>query len=716
MSKPSPITTSIFQRMLVWLYTLLVLTTPLFFTFDTDELFEFNKMMLTYVFATLIVTVWLGRMVFEKRIICRHTKLDYLIGFFLLTQLISTITSIHPYTSFFGYYSRFHGGLASSTTYALLYWAAIANLTRRDLRGIFLSSILAGALVSLYAIGEHFGHSVSCLMSSGGTSFGVDCWVQDVQHRVFATFGQPNWLAAYALMLLSVVTGVLMTNWPTRWERWAYYASFVLLLLTLLYTRSRSGFLGFVAAMLVLALGMGVVWWLKKENQFSSRVISIILGVTAACVLVVGTPFTPSLQERLTRSETVAVASPDAPVVNRLDIGGTDSGEIRKIVWQGAIDVWRRYPLTGSGVETFGYSYYQDRPEAHNLVSEWDFLYNKAHNEFLNFLATTGALGLLSYVALLVGYAAIATLGFIRLVQKEKYDRAVVILGLMGAVAGLSVSNFFGFSTVVVTVLQYLAYAATMILLLPTLAPPKPVKEIAIWQFATLVLVIVGAVFPLSRIFNMYRADKLYTSAKSLMDQGQIQPAAINLTRAISLSPREALFWDELSQLYSQAAVSYAQTQVNTDIPQIIAEAIAASDKTMELNDRQLNFYKTRARTFIILSQIDEAYNDQAIAALEKARELSPTDPKILYNMGLLKLQRGDTEGGIAHLEQAAELKPNYVAATTELANQLWLAGRKQDAIDRMENLILYEPTISALQATVASYSAALATESGTKK
>ena len=34
----------------------------------------------------------------------------------------------------------------------------------------------------------------------------------------------------------------------------------------------------------------------------------------------------------------------------------------------------------------------------HNLTSEWDFLYNKAHNEYLNYLATTGLFGLGSYL------------------------------------------------------------------------------------------------------------------------------------------------------------------------------------------------------------------------------------------------------------------------------------------------------------------------------
>ena len=60
--------------------------------------------------------------------------------------------------------------------------------------------VLGGVLVALCAIPEHFGYSPSCAILVG--RFAADCWVQDVQARVFATLGQPNWLAAYMGMLL----------------------------------------------------------------------------------------------------------------------------------------------------------------------------------------------------------------------------------------------------------------------------------------------------------------------------------------------------------------------------------------------------------------------------------------------------------------------------------------------------------------------------------
>ena len=89
------------------------------------------------------------------------------------------------------------------------------------------------------------------------------------------------------------------------------------------------------------------------------------------------------------------------PIYQNTSLNITPSEDIRKIVWQGSLDLWKAFPLFGTGPETFGFTYYWTRPAAHNLTSEWDFLYNKAHNEYLNYLATTGMVGTIPYLVLI---------------------------------------------------------------------------------------------------------------------------------------------------------------------------------------------------------------------------------------------------------------------------------------------------------------------------
>src|SRR5690348_9219585 len=115
------------QRILTWSFYILFAFTPLFYCAQNSELFEFNKMRLVYGLTVIITTTWLLKMIRLKQFVFRQTPLDIPILLFLISQIISTITSIDPHTSIWGYYSRSNGGLLSTISYIILYYALISN-------------------------------------------------------------------------------------------------------------------------------------------------------------------------------------------------------------------------------------------------------------------------------------------------------------------------------------------------------------------------------------------------------------------------------------------------------------------------------------------------------------------------------------------------------------------------------------------------------------
>ena len=165
--------------------------TPLLLWPQTSEVFEFNKMLFVYLITIIVSTLWLFKSIFEKKFVLKRTPLDIPLLLFFLSQLLSTTLSINPYTSIWGYYSRFHGGLASTISYILLFYAFVSNikLDKDSLLDFYHSLLGSALLISLYGTLEHFG-------------IDKNLWVQDVQNRVFSTLGQPNWLSAYLVALL----------------------------------------------------------------------------------------------------------------------------------------------------------------------------------------------------------------------------------------------------------------------------------------------------------------------------------------------------------------------------------------------------------------------------------------------------------------------------------------------------------------------------------
>lgn len=674
-------------------------------------------MILTYYITAGIACLWLGRMIWHRRVLLKPTPLDIPILVFLGSQLISTFFSIDMYTSLLGYYGRFHGGLVSSICYIILYYALVNTARKQDLKPLFVSSLIAATIVSIYAILEHFGHSFSCLLASSGQSFDASCWKQDVQSRVFATFGQPNWLAAYLITLLPL-TAVSIVFARTTVQRVLLFAVTILLFTALLFTRSRSGILGFDLGLAVL-LGLGAVilfsratvpdW--KKNISVAARNTLIAVGVVCLIIAsVVDAPFTPQLPrfwQETTATQPVTPSDTDA-VVNRLESGGSESGDIRKVVWQGAYRVWQRYPVFGSGVETFAYSYYLDRPIEHNYLSEWDFLYNKAHNEFLNILATTGLVGLAAYLLLLGSWSWFTVRTFIIKRSAVPMEVAVCAAALLAGVAALTVSNFFGFSTVMVTILLFLFMASTVVLSQDDEQFPQ-LQYASTGQYVGLTLLAMLAIALLVLITRYWNADKAYTQAKSFLQAGQFKAGVENLSTALSLAPSEPLYYDELSQAYSQYALQLAEAQAATAAAQAAETAITASDIALSLNPQQLNFHKSRARLFITLSAINPSYLTAAVTTLEAAREQAPTDPKLTYNIGLIAFAQGDSEKGFAALEETIRLKPNYLPAREQLAAQYEQAGQKQAALEQYQfiqaNIL---PDNEAVAAKIASLSAEL--------
>lgn len=714
----------ILQNLTVAVFHLGIVLLPLTFSFATDELFEFNKMLLVYLWASLTGTLWLSRMLVRQQWLLIASPVNWVVALFVLSQMLATAFSMHPYTSVFGYYSRFHGGLLSTLSYAVLLLVFVSTFARLPARTLWywLGSVAIGSAAAvLYAIPEHFGYSPSCLLASG--TFSVDCWVQDVQNRIFGTFGQPNWLAAYVVLLLPL--GLSLMWQQPRWRTLlSAYASRLLLaglgvislawLLTLLYTKSRSGLVGLAAGLIMSGLLLGLSWWRQRSQHSYKHFISLPISIGSLLLLTgvvfwVGTPVTPSLQQLFTRTRAPLVE----PVVGAaLEVGGTESGEIRKIVWRGALDVWRRYPIFGSGVETFAYSYYADRPVAHNLVSEWDFLYNKAHNEWLNMLATTGLVGIFAYT---LWVATPYVLGVRLLWRKSSHQASkqasanqkllMLIPGLLGGLTALHVSNFFGFSTVTVTVLQYLWTALIAIMwyqqsVVPHTAKPhnslrenqRQMQTLQIWQWLSLGILSIICLVLVQQIYSIWQADRAYAQGKALLRTANFADASEQIIRAISLRPREALFYSTLGKAYAEIAAQLVNQDNASESAVLVEQAQLLLDGANQLNPIHYTLLLTRIGALMQLGKLDDQWLTVALADLDRAQELSPNDPR--PHLLRSRIFRFQNQLGPARDEllAAVALKPNHIGAQTELVQVAVELQDWQLATTHLQQLLALDP------------------------
>ena len=487
-------------------------------------------MIAVYILTILIATFWIVEIIRQKKFILRRTLLDIPLLIFLGSQVLSTIFSVDLRTSLLGYYSRFNGGLFSIICYVVLYWAFVSNMNRlKALKSIYFL-LLSSLIVSVYAVLERLG-------------IDKNLWVQDVQNRVFSTLGQPNWLASWIVAIIPVTWALSLKEKFGSKRFWIYFPLSLLLFSVLLFTKSRSGILGFIFADFIFWIYILIRY--KKEFLVKSIVCNLSF---ALLILLVGTVWTPSLKNLITHKPTTQTAV-QGPA---LETGGTESGVIRKIVWEGALRVWGHYPIMGSGVETFAFSYYGFRPQEHNLVSEWDFLYNKAHNEYLNFAATTGTLGLLSHLSLIF----FAILLFVKKIKSGQEKINILPLSLLTGFASLLITNFFGFSTVS-TQIEFFLFPAMAVSLsvLPKAKDSKKINNLdnnrKLYIFG---LALISAVLVYS-VLRYWHADTLFAKGKKANEGQNYTLGQGYLTKATKISPKEAMFHNELANSYTGIAL-----------------------------------------------------------------------------------------------------------------------------------------------------------------
>lgn len=691
---------------------------PLLVTPWNYELFEYNKMMAVYALVVVIVGAWMIKSIAKGEFRIARTPLDIPILLFVSSQFVSSLFSIDPHVSWLGYYSRFNGGMFSVISYVLLYyafvsnfithpvpddsqklktlstgWRAKVNTLSQNLKSVWAieqsdPSILLGVSNITILLKIALATGIVVALYGVAERLGIDkhLWVQDVQSRVFSTLGQPNWLAAYLVALVPLMWYFTLKSQISKSSAfWVLMAT--LFALVLLFTRSRSGLFGFAVADIVF---WGLVFWnftrhrlvgLQGDALKRASLPFLLLHFAFFLVIFFNGAHIDSLDRFLTFQGLQQTLSPktnnekrlptQAGITNNestpsgtlLETGGTESGTIRKYVWQGAINAWNsswKTRLIGTGTETFAFAFYQYKPKAHNLTSEWDYLYNKAHNEYLNYLATTGLFGLGSYL-LFIGAFIVWFIknvhGSWLFVHSKKENLSAMNSALFAGWLSILVTNFFGFSVVIVQLFFFLFPG--LIIISSQQCNNVAMKKLRLPQWIIL-LPVIGCLILLITIGFSWYADTLFAAGLRYGRINQYGRAELLMTRATALNPVEPLYRDELAMVLAGLTESAIEEKQATAAALLAKKALSESDMALSISPNNVNYWKTRTKIFYAFSSFDPAFNSAAITALDRARELSAYDPKIPYNLAILRGRQNELDKAIELLKQTIDLKPNY--------------------------------------------------------
>lgn len=343
-----------------------------------------------------------------------------------------------------------------------------------------------------------------------------------------------------------------------------------------------------------------------------------------------------------------------------LETGGTESGAIRKIVWKGAVNIWLgnvKNFMIGAGPETFAQAYYQYRPAEHNNTSEWELLYNKAHNEFLNQLATTGILGFVAYILLLM--IMLKTFGLKN-------------IALLAGWITISITNFWGFSVVVTQLLLFL---------LPAMSASLEQESVRAGEYKWDNLSILGIIISCSStlllfyfVCKYWLADVKYASGggahkafQASNDPQYLLSEYQYYLEAYQKNPSEPAIASDFG--LSAAYLATAMRAQSTASAQLASQSLSLSQIAINASPKHPNYYKNLTRGLILMSEMDSSYLDAAKQAMQAAALISPTDPRIPYYLGVITSAQGATSEAKLYFQKSLDLKPDFADAQRQLKN-----------------------------------------------
>ena len=220
----------------------------------------------------------------------------------------------------------------------------VEDITNSIISLISATMVTAGVIIYQYYFDPYFGN--------------IEHWVNS--GRLNATFTDPNALGAFTILLFPVYIGLLI--YFKKWYlRLLILVSFLIFLIELFFSGSRSAFIGVILAIIIFVVIFIIrgFRYIKKRAKFYSRRIKLILILIPLIILIifgsfsiylVNTPDSYILKTSLINRTIETLKTGIYYTRNYGIIEGLKSiSNYRYIFWGQAVMMSKDYPLTGVG-------------------------------------------------------------------------------------------------------------------------------------------------------------------------------------------------------------------------------------------------------------------------------------------------------------------------------------------------------------------------------
>ncbi len=620
---------------------------PLFFLPLTVEFYEFNKLALLVSATILGMVLWAAKVILSKKLHIAKSPLDAPILVLAIVFVLSSIFSTSKLNSIYGSQGRWMPSLMGFLAMVAFFYILSSNIRAVRTVKMLVVALLAGISVS----------TILSILSYYGIYLGQEAYLR-ISH--FTTTGSTT--TASIMAALATILGYTLFSKETKLSyKVALGVAVAVNFFFAIVTNT-------VAGWTILALGLVSFLLLTPAitQQKSISVLALNAVILGTAILV----FFPATREIIVHT----------PYPKEVKLQVKDS-------WIVASSTLRDFPILGSGPSTFYLNFPRYKTLALNSTDYWNVRFDKPFSEVFDIIGSLGILGILA-VVYFTGKA-------VRYVVKNRNTdetATILLIGLMG----IATTFVLSYATVLTTFVFFLLlglYVATVNARLYEAAPDlvyfkleatQSTNSIGVVENSSAILRIVIATpllaiavaggWHLSRVYpgEVYmRKAVLAATNNNGMATYEYQTKAINHNNRKD-TYRNAYVQTNLALVRALATKQDRTEQDNATIQTLISEAITSSKLTTELlNPLSPANWEIRANVYKTLMGTAANADQWAIAALEKAVQLDPNNPRLRLELGGIYYAKGDYLAAANLFRQATSLKPDYANGYYNFAQAL---------------------------------------------
>lgn len=574
--------------------------------------------------------------------------LDLLVLLFGLVATVSTLTSVHWWSSLFGVPGWTSQSLVSIWAMIGLYFLVarlfMATPDRRLVWTIVLTSLGLGMIAQVFQFAD------------------LSLWPEPLNSsRWFSVIGNLNMHLSIAAAIFGAA---MLMLWSTESERWTK----LLLSLGVLLSWLVLFFSGRALGWAIFALGMIIVVIHQSREQ---RRINLRLVVAAIAIAVLG-----MIAQVANLSQKSGLPSYQELT---LDVGTTTATAITTV---------GERPVLGTGPSTWYYAFVANRPQSFTSSPIWDVRFTQGGQAWIQLLATMGIAGVMLLFGVFLLGAAMAWRGWRR--TGDPY--------LLITILALSVTTVSGFLSIWSFPLLVLTWAmlglsrASVDAGRPAVSRPLP--PFAYAGLALGALLVAGGLIP---FVGAYFSDVyLRRAIVQAENQEPVDRVIKTIQTARTLNGRNTEALKLLANAYGAQVQNAVQAQKSNEAAAALSRFTKLIEDAVADDQNNPQLYETQNE---ILNALSYAIPDAVTKAQDNFRVLRRIEPAnpihdVAYGQTVMTLlrQRQETDKNlteaqmlvavseaIASYDAAIRKKPGYFQALLSKM-QAYVDGKKYDA------------------------------------